>query len=223
MPMAIMAVIWCVWGLRRLCTHSGQTERRVRIFSQHTEASLLLSYLVRAINTNANVSNRASKKHHRDERAQHGLTRTHARLHQVLPTVVSVQFKSLRCSELEGLGVRYLRADSSIDCDSPEYDDFVGNIVWLLALYLCIPLVYLGLLSRVSDRLHVPIPVSVATGNGNSRRRVSFAENILFEQAALRMQEQNDPQLRPLKFLYKGYHPQYWYANSNSKYYFTKI
>jgi len=45
-PMAIMAAIWCVWGLRRLCTGSGQIERRARIFSQHTEASLLLSYLV---------------------------------------------------------------------------------------------------------------------------------------------------------------------------------
>ena len=45
-PMAIMAAIWCVWGLRRLCTGSGQIERRARILSQHTEASLLLSYLV---------------------------------------------------------------------------------------------------------------------------------------------------------------------------------
>ena len=45
-PMAIMAAIWCVWGLRRLCTGSGQIERRARILSQHTETSLLLSYLV---------------------------------------------------------------------------------------------------------------------------------------------------------------------------------
>ena len=45
-PMAIMAAIWCVWGLRHLCTGSGQIERRARILSQHTEASLLLSYLV---------------------------------------------------------------------------------------------------------------------------------------------------------------------------------
>ena len=45
-PIAVVLVIWCVWGLRRLCTSSGQTERRANIFSQHVQASLLLSYLV---------------------------------------------------------------------------------------------------------------------------------------------------------------------------------
>ena len=45
-PIAIVLVIWCVWGLRRLCTSSGQTERRANISSQHMQASLLLSYLV---------------------------------------------------------------------------------------------------------------------------------------------------------------------------------
>jgi hypothetical protein len=120
-----------------------------------------------------------------------------------LPTVVSVQFKSLRCSELEGLGVRYLRADSSIDCDSPEYDLFVGNIVGLFIVYLCIPLAYLGLLYRVSDRLHT----TVAGDNDDVQQK-------RLNEAALRLQEENDPELRPLKFLYKGYRPQYWYAIS---------
>ena len=45
-PIAIVLVIWCVWGLRRLCTSIGQNERRAKIFSQHVQASLLLSYLV---------------------------------------------------------------------------------------------------------------------------------------------------------------------------------
>ena len=121
-----------------------------------------------------------------------------------MPTVVSVQFKSLRCSELEGLGVRYLRADSSIDCDSPEYDAFVGNIIWLLTVYLCIPLAYLGLLYRVSDRLHT----TVAGDNDDVQQK-------RLNEAALRLQEENDPELRPLKFLYKGYRPQYWYAISS--------
>ena len=116
---------------------------------------------------------------------------------------MGVQFKSLRCSELEGLGVRYLRADSSIDCDSPGYDKFVGNIVWLLAVYLCIPLAYLALLFRVSDRLHAP-------GGAND----GDAQQRSFDEAALRLQEESDPELRPLQFLYKGYRPQYWYAAS---------
>ena len=45
-PIAAVLVIWCMWGLRRLCTSSGQTERRANISSQHMQASLLLSYLV---------------------------------------------------------------------------------------------------------------------------------------------------------------------------------
>ena len=121
---------------------------------------------------------------------------------QVLPTVVSVQFKSLRCSELEGLEVRYLRADSSIDCDSAEYQTFVGRVVWLLALYLCVPLVYLALLYRVSDRLHAP------PGADPEERKL--------EEAKLLLQEESDPELRPLKFLFKGYPPRYWCVTNYS-------
>ena len=96
--------------------------------------------------------------------------------------------------------MRYLYADSSIDCDTPEYDNFVGNIAWLLALYLIIPLVYLALLYRVSDRLRGSV------GADGDEQQKSF------EEAARRLQEGSDPELRPLEFLYKGYRPQYWYA-----------
>ena len=121
---------------------------------------------------------------------------------QVLPTVVSVQFKSLRCSELEGLEVRYLRADTSIDCDSAEYQAFVGRVAWLLALYLCVPLVYLALLYRVSDRLHAP------PGADPEERKL--------KEAKLLLQEESDPELRPLKFLFKGYRPQFWCVSNYS-------
>ena len=126
---------------------------------------------------------------------------------QVLPTVVSVQFKSLRCSELEGLEVRYLRADTSIDCDSAEYQTFVGRVAWLLALYLCVPLVYLALLYRVSDRLHAP-PVA-----GDDKR-----EQQKLNEAKLQLREESDPELRPLKFLFKGYRSQYWCVLRNKIY-----
>lgn len=111
---------------------------------------------------------------------------------------MSVQFKSLRCLELEGLGVRYLHEDSSIDCDSPEYEAFEGTIVWMMAFYMCIPLVYLGLLSRVSSRLHAPTNAA------------SDEQEKKLDEAALLLRESSDPELRPLKFLYKGYRPQYW-------------
>ena len=113
---------------------------------------------------------------------------------------MSVQFKSLRCSELEGLGVRYLRADSSIDCDSPEYGGFVWLLRCLLAVYLCVPMAYLGLLYRVSNRLYTPAK------DGDTQNNI--------DAAAQRLREESDPELRPLKFLYKGYCRQYWYAIS---------
>ena len=116
-----------------------------------------------------------------------------------------MQFKSLRCSELAGLGVRYLRADTSIDCDSAEYQTFVGRVAWLLALYLCVPLVYLALLYRVSDRLHAP------PGADDDNR-----EERKLEEAKLLLQEESDPELRPLKFLFKGYRPQYWCVSNFS-------
>ena len=46
-PVALMVLIWCAWVLRRLFVSSEQVDRRATIFTQHTEASLLLSYVVR--------------------------------------------------------------------------------------------------------------------------------------------------------------------------------
>ena len=126
--------------------------------------------------------------------------------HQVLPSVVSVHFKSLRCIHLEGLEVRYLHADTSIDCATREYAKFASDIKWFLALYLSIPLVYFALLSRVSDRLHAP------TSRSGSEHEMGAKETqtSMVEEAALRLQEASDPELRPLKFLYKGYRSQFW-------------
>ena len=180
-PIALLLIIWAVWGLRR-CVSSKETIARAAMFSQHVEASLLLSYVI-------------------------------------LPTVVGVQFKSLRCEEFEALGKRYLQADSSIDCDTgnavvlgmggnlgegavfvmhcdslsttpnfisslafccvAEYRRFVGRVAWLLALYLCVPLVYLALLYRVSDRLHMP---EGSAGDGivnHSTRKIDEANLFL--------------------------------------------
>jgi hypothetical protein len=111
---------------------------------------------------------------------------------------VGVQIKSLRCSELEGLGVRYLHVDSSIDCDSPEYEGFVSNVAWLLILYLFVPLVYFRMVYRVCDRLHPR-----QSGGDDAQNKL--------EGAALRLHEDGDPELRPVKFLYKGYRPSLWY------------
>ena len=201
-PIAMMVAIWFVWGLRRLCVRSEQIERQARIFSQHTEASLLLSYVVGDADTMPPPRRYAGAITSAPIVVLIASTVKVVTFcnpqPQTLPTVVSVQFKSLRCSELEGLGVRYLLADSSIDCDSPEYDNFVADIVWLLAVYLCVPLAYLGLLYRVSGRLYTPEKAS-----DNDK------ENEI-EAVALRLKEENDPELRPLKFLYKGYRLKYW-------------
>ena len=115
-----------------------------------------------------------------------------------------MQFKSLRCSELEGLGVRYLQADTSIDCDSAGYQKFVGHVACLLTLYLCVPLVYLALLYRVSDRL------CASRADDDNREERNLRE------AKLRLLEESDPELRPLKFLFQGYRPRYWCVTNYS-------
>ena len=98
--------------------------------------------------------------------------------------------------------MRYLWVDTSIDCDSAEYQTFLGRVAWLLALYLCVPLVYLALLYRVSDRLRA-LP-----GADQEERKL--------KEAKLRLQEESDPELRPLKFLFKGYRPQFWCVSNYS-------
>ena len=45
-PIAMMGIIWGVWGLRHLCIGNDQFEKQTHLISQHTEVSLLLSYLV---------------------------------------------------------------------------------------------------------------------------------------------------------------------------------
>mgnify|MGYP007071528046 CR=1 FL=1 len=71
-----------------------------------------------------------------------------------------------------------------------------------LVLYLCVPLVYLALLYRVSDRLHAP------PGADPEERKL--------KEAKLLLQEESDPELRPLKFLFKGYRPQFWCVSNCS-------
>ena len=94
--------------------------------------------------------------------------------------------------------MRYLRVDSSIDCASEEYQTFVGHMSLLIALYLAVPLVYLMLLYRVSERLHAP------TAHENQEQQKLAEARVL-------LLARSDPELRPLQFLFEGYRPQLWY------------
>jgi hypothetical protein len=89
----------------------------------------------------------------------------------VLPPASRIQLQALDCVELKGSG-RFLRVDTSIDCDSSSYASFVHLDYVLLACFLSIPLVWGALLWSKRRQLNPgafpPLPPSAAEV---SRRR----------------------------------------------------
>jgi hypothetical protein len=65
-----------------------------------------------------------------------------------VPPVASLQLKALDCKTLAD-GSSYLRADTSVDCNSQAYQVFRGIDGMLFALYQCLPLMYIALLCQV--------------------------------------------------------------------------
>ena len=100
----------------------------------------------------------------------------------VLPSVSMVQFKSLRCSEIDSLGVRFLREDSGIDCDSPAHQTFVSRITPLVILYQLIPVMYFFLLYRVRDRLN---PMALRNSDKGDFRGPSIMQSSTSRRMAL--------------------------------------
>jgi nitrate reductase NapE component len=64
----------------------------------------------------------------------------------LLPPVVRRQFVGLYCFNLEGM--RYLKIDTSIDCDSSEYMAFMLFDILAICLYMAVPLYWALLLRR---------------------------------------------------------------------------
>jgi hypothetical protein len=88
-------------------------------------------------------------------------------------------------------GKRYLRSDTSIDCDSPEYGVFSLRILLFLIAYQCVPIVWMLLLNRQRHALNPP---------------TSQVDGKL----ALFIRESNED-LAPLKFLFVDYKCEKWW------------
>jgi hypothetical protein len=87
---------------------------------------------------------------------------------------------------------RYLRIDTSIDCDSDEYHTFLVLDALLIVAYLTTPIVWLVVLVSHRRALN-PAPT---TGSDKS--------------VTLFLREQ-DPRLRPIRFLFRSYQPSVYY------------
>ena len=75
----------------------------------------------------------------------------------VLPTVLSLQCKALRCETLEHDGetvFSFLREDSAISCLSQGYKQFRAVVILGLLLYSSVPLLWLVILWRVRRELN---------------------------------------------------------------------
>ena len=101
----------------------------------------------------------------------------------VLPPVSRKQFQLLSCIDVaDG---RYLRVDTSIDCDAADYQSFLIMNVMFILLYLSIPLVWLVLLRSYRHQLNP---------------KISNRKNLIDSR-------KEDPRLRPLAFLFSVYEP----------------
>ena len=106
----------------------------------------------------------------------------------VIPPCALIQFQALTCDTLDHTGETYLRVDSQINCDSPQYRAFhVANVLFV-SIFMSLPLLWWSLLWRKREHL-----------NPNGMR----------EETALRNRE-NNTGLSHLSLLFSDYRPQCW-------------
>ena len=70
-----------------------------------------------------------------------------------MPSVSKKHFIALNCVELKN-GERYLLDDTSVNCDSDDYKNFLYILGILIAIYQSLPLFYISLLYPIRDRLN---------------------------------------------------------------------
>jgi hypothetical protein len=105
-----------------------------------------------------------------------------------LPPVAAIQFRALNCMKLAD-GQSYLRADTSVNCNSDGYYDFTIVNGFLITIYQSLPLFYIALLCRVRKKLN-PIMGS--------------------PELALKTRD-NDESLDAIRFLFNDYKCSRWY------------
>jgi len=102
----------------------------------------------------------------------------------VLPPVSRKQFQALDCMAIAGHD--YVRVDTSINCDSSEFQAFKAVNGLFIFIYLSIPVLWGALLWRKRDRL------CEMTARAQKAR-------------------ETDSGLRPLRFLYACYEPKFYF------------
>jgi len=122
----------------------------------------------------------------------------------VLPPCAMVQFRSLDCDTLPHSSESFLRADSNIDCNSDQYKAFQGVSILFILVYQSLPLFWLVLLWRVSDRLN-PSSSSAATASEGGFASSTERLNSILETRT------EDVELSYLSFLWSDYGPSMWY------------
>jgi len=112
----------------------------------------------------------------------------------VLPPVSRRQFQILTCIEVAGN--RYALVDTSIDCNAAKFQSFIVLDSIFITIYLSIPLIWLVLLFSRRHRLNP---------------KASDSKSVM----TLRNE---DPDLRPLSFLFNVYEPRLYYWESFEMY-----
>lgn len=109
----------------------------------------------------------------------------------VLPPVANKQLQSLDCIPFKHDGSRYLRVDTSVDCDSGDYLEFQSHVAMFIVIYQCIPIIWMALLYR-------------------KRRELNPLTSNHDELLANHMRQHNSD-LKPLRFLFKDYKCDKWW------------
>ena len=181
-PMFLGALVWLVYLVRKAMGAAATSGAKVAaavgvkagraalpesekpdpaksLLEQHTRAFLLLSYLC-------------------------------------LPTVAMMQFRALNCGEFDDTFAaavhptsRYLRVDTSIDCDSSDHTAFVGVDAILIVLYMLLPVGWFVMLYNKRAKLN---PEGHDTDKAHKER-------------------DTDPELAHLRFLFSEYNGTQWY------------
>jgi hypothetical protein len=112
----------------------------------------------------------------------------------ILPPVTLKQLQALDCVEVADK--RYLRVDTSIDCDSQEFKSFLVVNSLFITAYLSTPLIWLALLLFKRESLN---PSDQRTDGGGSDKKLSL---FLRDQ---------DKGIRPLFFLVGPYRQIYFF------------
>jgi hypothetical protein len=139
----------------------------------------------------------------------------------VLPPASRIQLQALDCVQLKGSG-RFLRADTSVDCDSESYAAFAAYDYVLLACFLSIPLVWASFLwskrRQLNPMAFPPLlskdetdPGSAAMGGGggggknNGGPEQSDWVKAEDRELVLLAERDAEPSLKPYKFLFHVY------------------